>query len=77
MSIAKLLIRTTEKLDQDHELGIGFLQLGDDFIARGFLNALDENLKLAGAKFDIVHTQVFEQVKPDSLTGFLLDVLND
>jgi hypothetical protein len=77
MAIAKLLIRTTEKLDQEHELGIGFLQLGDDFIARGFLNALDENLKLAGAKFDIVHTQVFEQVTPDLLTGFLLDVLND
>ncbi len=77
MAIAKLLIRTTGKLDQDHELGIGFLQLGDDFIARGFLNALDENLKSSGAKFDIVHTQAFEQVTPDSLTEFLLDVLND
>ncbi len=77
MAIAKLLIQTTEKLDQDHELGIGFLQLGDDLIARGFLSALDENLKASGAKFDIVHTQVFEKVTSDSLTGFLLDVLND
>ena len=77
MAIAKLIIHMTEKLDQDHELGIGFLQLGDDFIARGFLNALDENLKSAGAKFDIVHTQTFTEVKPDSLTRFLLDVLND
>ncbi|MCY7320392.1 MAG: hypothetical protein LH660_00945 [Phormidesmis sp. CAN_BIN36] len=77
MAIAKLIISTTEKLDQDHELGIGFLQLGDDFIARGFLNALDENLKSAGAKFDIVHAQTFTEVRPDSLTRFLLDVLND
>ena len=77
MAIAKLLIRTTAKLDRDHELGIGFLQLGDDFIARGFLNALDENLKSAGAKFDIVHTQTFAEVSPDSLTKFLLDVIED
>ena len=77
MAIAKLIIQTTEKLDRDHELGIGFLQIGDDFIARGFLNALDENLKSAGAKFDIVHTQTFIEVEPDSLTRFLLDVLND
>ncbi len=77
MAIAKLIIHTTVKLDRDHELGIGFLQLGDDFIARGFLNALDENLKSAGAKFDIVHTQTFAEVSPDSLTRFLLDVLKD
>ena len=76
-AIAKLIIHTTEKLDQDHELGIGFLQIGDDFIARGFLNALDENLKSAGAKFDIVHTEILAEVKPDSLTRFLLDVLDD
>ena len=77
MAISKLIIHATEKLDQDQELGIGFLQLGDDFITKGFLNALDENLRSAGAKFDIVHTQAFAEIKPDTLTKFLLDVLND
>lgn len=75
LAISRLIVHATQKLDRDDELGIGFIQLGDDLLARGFLNALDENLKSAGAKFDIVHTEVLEEVKTHSLTEFLLKVL--
>ncbi|NJR48871.1 MAG: hypothetical protein HC780_04190 [Leptolyngbyaceae cyanobacterium CSU_1_3] len=77
MAISRLIVHTTDKLDRGSELGIGFIQLGDDLIARGFLAALDENLKSAGAKFDIVHTEVMEEMKTPSLTEFLLKVLGD
>jgi hypothetical protein len=77
MAISRLLVHTANQLDQDSELGIGFIQLGDDLIARGFLAALDENLKSAGAKFDIVHTEVLADIQPHSLTEFLQDVLGD
>lgn len=75
LAISRLIVHATQKLDRNDEFGIGFIQLGDDLIARGFLNALDENLKSAGAKFDIVHTEVLEEVKTHSLTEFLLKVL--
>ncbi len=77
MAISRLLVHAANQLDQDSELGIGFIQLGDDFITKGFLTALDENLKSAGAKFDIVHTEAITDIQPHSLTQFLQDVLSD
>jgi hypothetical protein len=67
----------THQLDTDEELGIGFVQIGEDMIARGYLTALDNHLEEAGAKFDIVDTKLLNAIKPDSLTEFLLGVLED
>jgi hypothetical protein len=77
MAIARLIVHATTQMEQDSELGIGFLQLGDDLIARGFLNALDENLQTAGAKFDIVHSRVLEEIPAQCLVDFLQDVIHD
>jgi hypothetical protein len=78
MAIAKAIVTASHRMEKDIELGIGFAQVGDDLIARGFLEALDENLRsTAGAKFDIVNTRVLEQIQPNSLTEFLLDILHD
>jgi hypothetical protein len=77
-AIVKEIVQATYKIDRDQELGIGFVQIGDDLIARGFLDALDENLRSAvGAKFDIVNTKVLEEIKTDCLTDFLLDIIRD
>lgn len=75
MAMAKVIAEATQKLDRDEELGIGFAQIGDDAIARGFFNALDDHLRAIGAKFDIVATQVLTQIEPNCLTQFLLDVI--
>ncbi len=76
MAIAKTIVQAANQLDSDNELGIGFAQVGDDLIARGFLTALDENLRSqAGAKFDIVHTRVLDQISPTCLTDFLIDII--
>jgi len=85
MKIAKAIAHAANKLDSDNELGIGFAHIGDDLIARGFLSALDDNLRFRkadssqeshiGAKFDIVHTKVFQEIDPACLTDFLVDIL--
>jgi hypothetical protein len=77
MAIVKLIVNATQKLDQDKELGIGFIQIGDDVITKGFLAALDEDLQGAGAKFDIVDTKVLAAVDPNSLIELLNDTLSD
>ena len=76
MKIAKAIAHAADALDSNNELGIGFAHIGDDLIARGFLSALDDDLRSRfGAKFDIVHTKVFQEIDPASLTDFLRDIL--
>ncbi|MBL1174210.1 hypothetical protein [Pantanalinema sp. GBBB05] len=78
MEIVKTIVEAAEQLDSDHELGIGFVQVGNDLIARGFLNSLDDDLRSrAGAKFDIVHTQTLDNIQADCLTEFLKDIIRD
>jgi hypothetical protein len=74
--IVKAIVAATEQIASPQELGIGFAQVGENLIARGFLTALDENLNTtAGAKFDIVKTIVLNTIEPNSLTQFLLDIV--
>jgi hypothetical protein len=77
MALIKAIAQATHHMDHNDELGIGFAQVGDDALTRGFLNALDDDLKTMGAKFDIVSAQVLEEIEPHSLTQFLLDAIND
>ncbi len=76
MKIAKAIAQAADALDSDSELGIGFAHIGDDLITRGFLSALDDDLRSRlGAKFDIVHTKVFQEIYPSDLTNFLIDIV--
>ena len=75
MAVANAIKAATHKMDVEQELGIGFVQIGEDLIAKGYLAALDDNLQAAGAKFDIVHTALLEAIEPDALTAFLMQVL--
>lgn len=77
VEIAQAIVRASHQLERDEELGIGFVQIGQDPIATGFFQTLDDNLHGAGAKFDIVNTRFLESISPDSLVDFLLDVLAD
>ena len=77
LAIARTIVQTSQQLERDSELGIGFVQIGQDPIAQGFLQLLDDDLKAAGAKFDIVDTKAIATITPSSLIEFLLGVLND
>lgn len=75
MAIAKDIVDATHQIDTNEELGIGLVQVGDDPIARGFFRVLDDYLNEAGAKFDIVTTEVLDTIPPDALTKFLTETL--
>ena len=78
MAIAHTIAEASQNLERDEELGIGFAQVGDDMIARGFLTSLDQDLRAyAGAKFDIVKTRVLAEISPSSLIEFLLSILGE
>ncbi|MEM8611279.1 MAG: hypothetical protein AAGF93_04610 [Cyanobacteria bacterium P01_H01_bin.105] len=62
---------------RDDELGIGWLQVGDDYITKGFLITLDDNLRGKGAKFDIVDNKSIQHISPDRLDSFLMGILKD
>jgi hypothetical protein len=78
MEIAKTIASATQKLERAEDLRIGFVQIGDDLIARGFLDALDNDLRsTAGAKFDIVTTQVLDAIPSNCLTEFLSNLVRN
>ncbi|MCU0566781.1 MAG: hypothetical protein MUF49_09315 [Oculatellaceae cyanobacterium Prado106] len=76
-AMIKTIKAATQQMQTDEELGIGLIQIGEDAIARGFLSMLDKDLQASGAKFDIVHYKQLEAIEFNSLTEFLLNVLND
>ena len=77
MAIANVIVQATHKIDSNQELGIGFVQIGEDPIAQGFFEMLDDYLEESGAKYDIVDAKILSTIEHDSLTTFLLDTLFD
>ena len=77
LAITKQIVAASQKLDHNNELGIGWVQVGDDYITKGFLVTLDNNLREKGAKFDIVDHKTIQQIASDDLVAFLMDVLTD
>jgi Mg-chelatase subunit ChlD len=76
-ALAKLIIDTTKRMEGDAELGVSFIQIGQDNAAREFLKKLDDELQAAGAKFDIVDTKTYDELNEISIEQALLDAVND
>ncbi len=76
-SAAKVIVEATKKLDHAEEVGITFIQVGNDDGATKFLQYLDDDLEAQGAKFDIVDTITMAQCEDKPLTQVLLDALED
>lgn len=66
-----------KKIDRDEELGISFIQIGQDVKAKEYFKALDDLLQEAGAKFDIVDTITMDDLDNMSLTDVLLNAVID
>jgi hypothetical protein len=75
--LIKLLVKTTQQVDNNEELGILFAQVGEDPITKGFLQALDNNLAKAGAKLDIIDTKILNELEEEQITDFLLHAILD
>ena len=76
-ALAKLLINTANKLESGTELGVSFIQIGNDKSATAFLKKLDDDLVSAGAKFDIVDTKTCEELDNITIQDMLLAAVND
>lgn len=75
--IIRLIITASQKIDRDEELGISFIQIGNDPKAKEYFKALDDLLQEAGAKFDIVDTITMDDLENMSLTDVLLNAVID
>ena len=75
-ALANLIVNTSKKLESDNELGISFIQVGNDKQASEFLKKLDDELLSVGAKFDICDTKTFADLENQSLDKILLDIVN-
>jgi uncharacterized protein with von Willebrand factor type A (vWA) domain len=62
-SVMKAIIEATKRLDGDEEIGISFIQIGNDSEATTFLKGLDDDIQGLGAKFDIVDTITMEEIE--------------
>lgn len=77
VSAARTIVNFTQKLDNEDEAGISFLQIGDDGGARAFLKMLDEDLeKKYRAKYDIVNTKNVDELSNITIADVLLDAVN-
>ena len=74
-AVNRALIDFTQKLDNPNEVVITILQIGDTFAGRDFCVDLDENLVSEGAKYDIVDTKTFFELKHDGLVSAMVDAV--
>lgn len=73
--VKESIIAASNKLSDDSEIGIQFVQIGDDPGAAKFLNDLDDNLSTA--KFDIVNALTREEAESYTMEQLLWLALND
>jgi uncharacterized protein YegL len=76
-AVMKVIIDGTRKMSRDEELGISFIQIGKDPLASRFLKVLDDDLTLAGAKFDICDTITMDEMEDTPLNEVLLGAIQD
>lgn len=74
-AVKKVIINAANKLEKDEDLGILFIQIGDDKGAAKFLTDLDDNLK--DAKYDIVDAKTREEAEGYTVEQLLWMALND
>jgi hypothetical protein len=70
--VNKELIEFTKKLSSSKQILITFLQIGSTFDGAEFCLDLDQNLVKEGARFDIVDTRTFNELKSEGLTQCLI-----
>lgn len=76
-AVAEIIVSAANKIDKDEEIGVSFIQIGDDVKTREFLTDLDTNLQDRGARFDIVDTKFWHEIKRSSVVQFLIGAIND
>lgn len=76
-AVMKTIIEATRGLSRADEVGITFLQVGNDAGATRFLKALDDELTRAGAQFNIVDTITLDDMEDLSIAEVLMSAIED
>lgn len=71
------IIDATKFMRDPAEISISFLQVGKDPFGTNLLQELDSKLTREGARFDIVDTKTFRELKEEGLTKALVDAINE
>jgi len=64
-------------LTKPDDIIVTFLQIGDTFDGKNFCIDLDDNLVNEGAKYDIIDTKTFDELKREGLTSALIDAVTE
>lgn len=73
-AVREVITKAANKIEKDSDIGIQFVQIGDDARAHSFLKDLDDNLK--GAKFDIVCALTREEAEGLTIEQLLWQAVN-
>jgi len=73
--VNRALIDFTQRLSDPKQAIVTFLQIGDTFDGRDFCIDLDDNLINEGAKYDIVDTKTFAELKQEGIVDALIDAI--
>ena len=76
-AVFEIIIRATQQMEKDEELGISMIQVGSDPQATKFLKALDDQLEGVGAKFDICDTITLDDLEDMSLADVLMNAITE
>jgi hypothetical protein len=78
LMVRNTLINASKAMHDPRELTVAFLQIGGrDFRGQSFLADLDSNLVRDGAKYDIVHAKMFNQIQGTGLAQALVDTVQE
>lgn len=72
-----LIVSFTQTMKDPDQIVVVFLQVGDNFNGQQFCSSLDNSLLHEGARYDIVETQTFAQLKGRGLANTLVDAIVD
>ncbi|WP_414622264.1 vWA domain-containing protein [Calothrix sp. CCY 0018] len=76
-AVFEVIVKASQQMEKDEELGISLVQVGRDAEAMKFLKALDDQMESIGAKFDICDTVTFDEMEDMSLTEILTNAITD
>lgn len=74
-AVIKSLVKATQGMDSQEELGIMFAQVGTDALTTGFLMSLDDNLHRANAEHNIADTVILAEMAEEEIPKFFLNAL--
>ncbi|MBS2010979.1 MAG: VWA domain-containing protein [Cyanobacteria bacterium SZAS TMP-1] len=77
VGVAQVIVDASKKLNSRSELGILFVQVGNDADATAYLAKLNNNLTAAGAKFDIVAVTKIDDLEDISPAEIFEMAFND